>query len=455
MLNKIKIFLIALLGVCGVPSAVAQPVGAKLTFKEAVKIGLDKNLTLNQERNNLATSAAQKTSGLLQLTPQVNLTGNLGRNDGNSFNQQQGAVVNGILDFVGANINASMPLFNGLNNLNQYRQSVNQLHAQAQLVNRTSQDVIRNVAAQFLVCLLDQQLLLIQQKNLETQQQQYHQIKEQVAAGSRAEVDLYNQEYQVKNAELLVLRAANTLKNDKIILTQIIQLDPTIEFVLAEPEWEVNTVMQELELDDMYALAQERRSDLAQARYNQKASQLNYQATKGTYFPTISLFAQYGSRYNYVHPTETFTPTNRTFEQQFFEDNLQLTYGLAFTLPVYGGFTTRSNVVRSRMQYQNSKLQAENTEMVVKGDVLRAYQNYYDVKANYHAATAQLKAAELSFKLEQERFNLGITDIVSLTQANQNYTRAQADFASAKYNLLFQRILVNYATGTLKYEDIP
>ena len=452
MMTRITIIF---LGLMFAYTADAQPLPAKLTFKEAVKIGLDRNLLLNQEKNNLITSSINKTSSLLQLTPAVNINGNAGRNDGNSFNQQQGAVVNGILDFVGANINASMPLFNGLNTLNTYRQSVNQLDAQAQVVSRTSQDVIRNVAAQFLICLLDQQLLIIQERNLETQQKQYDQINEQVSAGVRAEVDLVNQQYQVKNAELLVLRAANTLKNDKIVLAQTIQLDPAVAFELAEPEWDISSVMEEFELDELFATALERRGDLASARLNERASQLGYQAVKGTYYPRISLFAQYGSRYNYIHPTETFNPDNRSFDQQFFEDNLQLTYGLSFSIPVYAGFNTRSTVVRNKMVYQNARLAADNTEIVVKSDVQRAYQNYYDARANYEVAAAQRKAAELTFRLEQERYNLGITDIVSLTQANQNYTRAEADFASAKYTLLFQKILINYATGALKVEDIP
>jgi outer membrane protein len=455
MLKKMKKSLIVFMAACLALSSVAQQPPAKLTFKEAVKIGLDRNPTLNQEKNNLVTSTVTKTSSLLQLTPSVSVNGNAGRNDGNSFNQQQGAVVNGILDFVGANINASMPLFNGLNNLNTYRQSASQFDAQAQVVNRTSQDVIRNVAAQFLVCLLDQQLLLIQQRNLETQQRQYEQISEQVAAGSRAEVDLINQEFQVKNAELLVLRAANTLRNDKLVLAQTIQLDPSVPFELAEPEWDLNSVVEELDLNTLYATALDRRGDLASARFTEKATYLGYQATKGTYFPRVSLFAQYGSRYNYVHPTETFTPVNRTFEQQFFEDNLQLTYGMSFFIPIYGGLSTRSTVVRNKMAYQNARLTTENTELTVKSDVQRAYQNYYHVRANYDATVAQLKAAELTFMLEQERYNLGITDIVSLTQANQNYTRAQADYASAKYTLLFQKILINYATGTLRFEDVP
>jgi outer membrane protein len=87
--------------------------------------------------------------------------------------------------------------------------------------------------------------------------------------------------------------------------------------------------------------------------------------------------------------------------------------------------------------------------------VLLAYQNFNDALTAYEAAEAQLQAAEVAQSLEQERYTLGISDIVALTQAVQAYTRAQGDFESAKYTLMFQKLLINYATGTLKYEDIP
>src|SRR5687768_5465192 len=180
---------------------------SKLTFKEAVKIGLDNNLNLNQQKNLLVASRVAKQSGMLGFGPTVNINGNAGRNDGNSFNQQQGRVVNGVLDFVNASLDANMPLFRGLNAQSNYRVASSTYNAQLHFVNRTSQDVIRDISRQFLTCLLDQQLVIIAKKNVETQQQQYDQIAAFVAAGTRAEVDAKNQEFQLKNAELLLVRA--------------------------------------------------------------------------------------------------------------------------------------------------------------------------------------------------------------------------------------------------------
>ena len=427
-----------------------------LTFKEAVKIGLDKNVALNQQENLLISSQVNKTAGMLNMAPGVNVTGNLGRNDGNSFNQQQGQVVNGVIDFFQANINASMPLFNGLNNVNAYRQASSQYEAQLQLVRRTNQDVIRNIAGQYLLCLRDQELYVIQLKNVETQQQQYDQIQAQVAAGSRAEVDLVSQEFQVKNAELLAVRAHNTLSNDLLTLSQTLQLDPHTQLELQNPSWDVNLEDVNVDnVDEMSAKALEYRSDLAQVRFTEKANQFGYQSAKGSYYPNINLFMQYGSRYNYIHPSEGFTPDNRPFEQQFRSDNKQFTYGLGFTIPIFGGFQTRNLAVRNRIAYENSKLETENTEIIVKSDVIRAYQNYRDARTNYDATNTQLRAAALAYELEKERYDLGVSDIVALSQSNQNFVRAQGDFASARYTLMFQRLLINYAEGTLKYEDIP
>jgi outer membrane protein len=424
----------------------------KLSLKEAISIGLQNNVALGQAKNNLVATNFSKTNSLLQLTPSFNIQGSAGRNDGNTFIPQEGRVVNGVVDFVNATLNAEMPLFNGFNNVNTYLQNDKRNDAQINLVLRTEQDVIRNVSNQYLQCLVDQQLLTIQQKTLETQIQTYNQIKEQVVAGSRAEVDLYNQEFQVKNNEVLLIRAKNRLTNSKILLAAQLQIDPTINFELEEPAWDINLKDAELsDIEALKAIAIESRKDLAQAKANERASELGYKAARGTYFPNIVLFANYGSRYNY----DLGSSVNRSFDNQFLKDNTQLTYGTSFNIPIFGGFRTRSTTVRNKMDYENAKLTSKANLNTVKSDVLQAYQNYLDAKSNFEATQAQLKSGELTYLLEKDRYELGASDIVALTLATQNYIRAQNEAANARYTLMFQHILLNYATGTLKFEDIP
>ena len=118
--------------------AVAQDDQAKnLSFKEAVKIGLQNNVVLNQQKNQLEYTQINKTSSLLQMGPSVQANGNIYRNDGNNFNQQEGRVVNGVIDYVGGQLNASMPVFNGFSVLNQYRQANSANEAQLYQVQRS------------------------------------------------------------------------------------------------------------------------------------------------------------------------------------------------------------------------------------------------------------------------------------------------------------------------------
>jgi outer membrane protein len=355
------------------------------------------------------------------------------------------------VDYVNGSIDANIPIFNGLRQVNLYRQAKAQNEAQLYNVNRSNQDVISIVANQYLTCLLDIQLIEIDKENVAAQQIQYDQIKVQVELGSKPESDLYNQEYQLKNAELLLVRSRNKLKNDKTVLAQTIQIDPSAPIDLEAIDWNVEDVIADsLSLSEMYDVALNRRSDLKQAENTEHAAHFGYSAIKGRYYPSLYGGASYSSRYNYIHGGD-----NRPFEDQFRTDNRQFSYGVSMTIPIYNGLLYRSQTVLSKANYENAKILHKSAEVTVKADVIQAYQNFNDAITNYGASLAQLKAAELSYKTEKERYDLGISDIVQLAVVNQTYIRAQSDYQNSLFTLMFLRLQINYSLGTLKFEDIP
>jgi outer membrane protein len=318
-------------------------------------------------------------------------------------------------------------------------------------VVRSNQDVIRDVANQYLQCLLDQQLVKINQQNVETQTVQYEQIRELVELGNRAEADLYNQQYLVKNAELLLVRARNSLSNNLATLALTLQIDPTVYTSVEDIDWDVNLMVADtLSVDAMVAMAMDRRSDLKQAQHAEKAAHFGLSATKGLYYPNLSAGIQYGSRFNYVHGED-----NRSFADQFTEDNVSLSYGVSLTIPIYYGLQYRSQAAFSRVTYENAQIRTRNMEVTVQSDVMRSYQNFRDALTNYETSQAQLRSAEIAYQMEKERYDLGISNIVQLQLVNQTYVRAQGDYQSSLFNLMFQRLLINYTLGTIKFEDIP
>ncbi|MFN8006514.1 MAG: TolC family protein [Terriglobia bacterium] len=62
--------------------------------------------------------------------------------------------------------------------------------------------------------------------------------------------------------------------------------------------------------------------------------------------------------------------------------------------------------------------------------------------------TAQLLAASFpALDLAQGRYNLGLADIVALTQAQLNVTQAEIENLSAKYDYQSQYALLQYSMG--------
>lgn len=455
---KYKIFLFALL-VTGV--AVGQDADDKvLTFQEAVSIALRNNVTLGTQKNNLEAAQMQRTSSFLNMAPTVNVNAFAQQFNGNSFNQQQGRAVNGVRDAVTGSINVTMPVFNGFALVNSARAASSQLEAQSYFVKRTTEDVINTVSAQYLTVLLDVELLRIAKENFEALNAQLEQIKEQVVLGSRSPVDEYNQEGQTRAAELRMLQAEINLTNDRALLTQTLLIDPFAEFDVAKPDWSIS----ELELlnpnaEEMYTVAKENRGDLLRAANSESAARYGLMATRGAMAPSLGAFFNFGSAYNYQHdvPDSVLADNpsiNRPFDDQFTNDNVYKSYGLQLNIPILNGFQSRNRMVQQKMTYRNSKLLRDNAEIVVKTDVLRAAKNFQVGKTTYAVTQSQLKAAELAFQLETERFNLGVTNFVDFAQANIRLVQAQTDKAQAEYRLIFQKILLEYATGTLKIEGI-
>jgi len=421
---------------------------SQLTFSQAVKIALENNISLKQQQNQQFVNQAQKSSSMASVAPQVSAFAQAWNVQGNQFIEQEARVVNDAqtTNFYGT-VDANMILFNGFNRINAIKQADANLEAQQYLVNRTTQDVITNVSNQYLRCLLDKELLTIAEENLETQRVQLNQIQEMVDAGSRAKVDQYNQESIMKTAELTKLRAEIRLRNDLAILSQTLQLDPANSIDVEEPTWTLEqNQFESYELQQLYEVALTNRGDLLQAKKAMLSAQRGVSLSKTNSIPTLSAYGSLNSRYS-----DASIPT---FDDQM-NDNLRREYGLRLSIPIFNGLQNRTTQVRAKVNYQNAELDLDNVKNTVKSEVLRAYQSYQDAIINYEASKAQFDAAKLSLELESERYELQSSDFVQYSIANQRFIQAQADLAQSEYTLLFQDILLQYAVGTLKFEDIP
>lgn len=418
----------------------------KLTFEEAVKIGLKKNVLLNQQKNQLEVNQAQKLGSYGNLMPNVNIQGQYQHQSGNQQNTTTGNLEDLETDYAGANLNANLTIFSGLRNINSITQANNQLLAQSYLLKRGTQDVVSFVAQQYLQVLLDQELLRIAEENQKAQQTLLDQIQGFYDVGSRAITDVYSQDALVKGAEVAVIRARNTLQNDKGILAQTLQLDPSQDFEVVYPSFKDEVLSyQNLSEDSLISLAVQNRADLKQLAHQAEANKAGMRGAFSGYVPNVSLFAQYGSFY--------YSQIPENFDGQFKTLNPSLSYGVNLTIPIFSRFQTRTQRTISRVAYENSVLDKVNREKTVKIDAQRARNNLMNAIEAYQSSLVQFQAGELALQTQRESYDLGISAQVAVAQANQTYVLGAASKAQAEVTLLFQKILLEYAIGVLRVED--
>ena len=433
-----------------------------LTFQDAVKIATQNSVLLNQQKNNLELSQMQKLSSIASIGPSVNVGASSSQFNGNSFNQQVGKVVIGIRDNIQGNVNVNLNLFSGFFRINSIKQYSNLLDAQSYFVNRTAQDVINTVSTQYLNVMLDVELFKIAKENFEALDKQLGQVKEQVALGARSPVDEYNQDALTKAAELRMVQAEVNLNNDKTTLTQTLLIDPFELYEVEKPIWDLTALgFDGLNMEELAEKAKQYRGDYLRAVKNETGLKFGARASKSLMMPSLNAFGNYGSSYNFAHNQPDSIVVNGVsvrnqapFNEQFRTNNVYKQYGLQLNIPIFNGLQNRTTYTQQKVLYENAQWTKRNLEYQIKNDVIRAVRNYEAAKKAYAVSLDQLKAAEVAFQLETERYNLGVTNFVDFTNANRVLVQAQTDKAQNEYRLVFQRISIEYAVGTLKAEDL-
>jgi len=419
---------------------------AKLTFEDAVKIGLKNNVLLNQQKNQLEVNQAQKLNAVGNFIPGVNVQGYYQHQTGQQPDQTTGDLVDSETDNAGYQVNANLPIFNGLGRFNTLKSADNQLSAQGYLVKRSSQDVIFNVATQYLRVLLDQELLRIAEENHKAQQTLLDKIQASFDVGARAITDVYAQDAIVKGLQVVAIRAKNDLENDKSILSQTLQLDPAQTFEAVYPTFTQDYAnYKTVSMDSLIQVAIANRPDLEQANHQVQSNKFFMRSQTGRFLPSLSAFANYGSYY--------YSLIDGDFQTQIRSINPSLTYGLNLTIPILSQFQTRSQKVSARILYENSELTRQNVEKTVKLDVQRAYNNYVNAIEGYRASLSQLQSGQQALQTQEESYLLGISDQAALAQSNQVFVLAASSKAQAEVTLLFQKILLDYALGTIRPDE--
>lgn len=437
----------------------------RITLEDAIRISLENNYLLKQAENNLDLADESIRNEMADFLPSVSANFNGSRTTGQQFIFERfSAGENPFVDITSqsfsGNLGASIPIFNGFENIISLRRSQEEQLSREERLQRAREQVIFNTATSFLQVILEEELLEIAKENLATSSKQLEQVQAQVEVGSRPAVDLFNQEAQVANDELAITQRENTLKLNKLQLIRQLQIDPLGEYNFVVPEIDENrdfSAVEQYSLQELISQALSTRSDIRAEEADIKSLEYQLLNARASLLPSINGSASISSRYSdqYTLPDPNGgAPEKVSFNDQFFDQQVNRSIGLSISIPLFQNYNRLYNIQASRVQLKNAELNFENTQLQVVQEVTQAYNDYSSFLKQKDATQKSLIAAEKAFETQQERYNVGASTLIELSQAQANFVSAQSNFTQSIFNLIFQEKLLDFYLGKLADQTI-
>lgn len=428
-----------------------------ITIDEAISIALENNYSLKQAKNELDLAEDLIFSEKADFLPSISANMNGTRTTGQQFlfdrfSEGLDPFVDVSSQSISGGMNANINLFNGFNNILTLKSSQSNKESREQQYERAKELVIFNTASRYLQVLLDKELLAIAKQNLETSTAQLEQVQAQVELGARPMVDLFNQEAQVANDELVVTQRENTLSLNSLLLIRQLEIDPLGAYDFVVPDLTLNDLpWMDVNLRSLVNEALTTRSDILSAEASISSLRYQMQVTKNSLLPTLRASAGVSSRYSDQY---SIGGAEVSFSDQFFDQQVNRSLGLSFNVSLFNNWNRMYSIQSSQVQLKNAELNLDNSKMQVIQEVSQAYNDYSSYVKQLEASEKSLVASERAFQTQQERYNLGASTLIELTQAQSSFVSAQSNYTQAMYNLIFQEKLLDFYLGKLKGDNI-
>jgi len=183
------------------------------------------------------------------------------------------------------------------------------------------------------------------------------------------------------------------------------------------------------------ASAQAQRPDLRALRLNAAADQMFATAQQLQHLPTISAMAVGG--FTPITPDGVFAP-------HWFAAG-----GVNLSLPLFTGFRIDAQAKEARLREKAVEKQAQDLSDTIARDVRVAVLNAQTAFRRIGVADQFRRQTAQALALAQTRYELGLSSIVELSQAQLQSTQAAVTAVNARYDYLLSLRSLDYARGQL------
>lgn len=447
-MKKVSIFYILVLFVLNIQAYQNN----KLDLKSSIKIALQKNVMLKQAQNNLEGNKSDILTSYGNLLPQVSVSSNISW----SRTEDEGGVITigGITiplpptstesRSYSVSLNSSLTLFDGLSNFAAISQSKLNYESNKFKLERLKQDIVFQTIAKYLTVMKSKKLLNVQEENLKWNKKSLETILERNKLGQVTLADVYQQQVNYGNAELLLVQSKNNFENAKNDLLSFLNLDVTETYEIEDPVLE--KIIESLESDkleneysDFTALvnkAFENRYDYLAKKLELESLDYSITIAKSGHFPRLIASLNSSIRSNRL--------SDLGKSRSYFA-------GLSLSVPIFSGWSVSNRVQFAEINYKNTQLNLDEMEKSIKLNLKNSLLDLEAAKKKLEVNKKNVLAASENRRINEEKYNLGANTLLNLLIANSQFIQAQNDLISSAYDYLLIKKQMEYLLGTLEY----
>lgn len=295
----------------------------------------------------------------------------------------------------------------------------------------TTEDIILATDQAFFNALQAQALLKVAQQNVSTRQTTEMQVSELTKNKLKSTLDLSFADVNLSQAKLLLLDAENNVDSTMAALDSVLGLDHQVMYDLensGDPPQAPPA-----DADQLVQLAFQQRPDLQALTYNQQAAVKFSHAQRDQMLPTISAAGTAGSVP--IRPAA------------YYLSNWWGGIGVNMSIPVFNGFLFSAQAKEASIRAQAASEQSRDLRDKIVRDVRTAWLAANTAYRRVAVSEELLKEANLALSLAQTRYQLGLSSIVELSQAQYQQTDAAIGNTDAQYQYRLALATLNYQTG--------
>lgn len=402
------------------------------TLQECVNHALENNISVKQSELDLEITDADRLEAIGNLLPTLNANASGSKNTGLSLNPTNNQLENTTFGSASGAVNVGYTLFDGLKNVRQLQRSkLSQLAAQYRLT-KMKDDIALAVANSYLQVLLNKANLEVAKTQNVVTLEQFDRTNNLVDAGVLPRGDLLEIKATDANEKQKIAVAENTVKISLISLAQLLLIKDYKTFDIADEEYKIiDGGIADKDVYEIIQSAKETRAEVKIAEKNVELAEKDVQISRGNYYPTISAFFGYNTRY-----ADNDLLDRGFIEQLYLNDGIG--YGLQLNVPIFNGFAVRGNVKRSKVNLKNTEYQLEQAQLDLESNVYQAYVDANGALKAYEAASVALESQELAYQYAKDRFDVGLTNAFDFSQSKLRFDNTKIEVNRSKFDYIFK-----------------